>query len=51
MPIFDRIGRNVYLTTYGEVLVPYAQQIVSAVLEMENFFKSKLPWKGRSGSG
>ena len=40
-PMFDRIGRNVYLTSYGEALVPYARQIVSTVLKMENFPKSE----------
>ncbi len=40
-PLFDRIGRNVYLTSYGEALVPYARQIVSTVLKMENFSKSE----------
>ncbi len=31
-PLFDRIGRNVYLTSYGEALVPYARQIVTTAL-------------------
>ena len=38
--LFDRIGRNVHLTSYGEALVPYAQRVVSSVIEMENFLKS-----------
>lgn len=40
-PLFDRIGRNVYLTSYGEALVPYARQIISAALQMEHFAKSE----------
>lgn len=40
-PLFDRIGRNVHLTTYGEMLIPYAQQIVSTVLEIEHFSKEE----------
>ena len=40
-PLFDRIGRNVFLTSYGEALLPYARQVVSTVLQMENFMKSE----------
>lgn len=40
-PLFDRIGRNVSLTSYGEALIPYAHQIVSASLEIENHLKSE----------
>lgn len=40
-PLFDRIGRNVYLTSYGEELVPYARQIISAALKMEHFSKTE----------
>lgn len=40
-PLFDRIGRNVCLTSYGEALVPYARQIISAALQMEHFAKSE----------
>lgn len=29
VPLFNRIGRSVSLTQYGEELLPYAQQIVS----------------------
>lgn len=38
--LFDRIGRNVYLTSYGEALVPYARRVVSSVIELEGFMKS-----------
>ena len=46
-PLFDRIGRGVFLTSYGEALVPFARQIVSAVLQMENFSKSEGSLGGR----
>ncbi len=39
-PLFNRIGRTVSLTQYGEELLPYAQQIVSTAIRMENFLKS-----------
>ena len=39
-PLFNRIGRSVSLTQYGEELLPYARQIVSTSLRMENFLKS-----------
>lgn len=38
--LFNRIGRSVSLTQYGEELIPYARQIVSTALQMENFLKS-----------
>lgn len=38
--LFNRIGKNISLTQYGEELLPYAQQIVSTSLRMENFLKS-----------
>ncbi len=40
-PLFNRIGRQVTLTQYGEELIPYAQKIVSTALLMENFLKEK----------
>lgn len=39
-PLFNRIGRRITLTQYGEQLLPYARQIVSTSAWMENFFKS-----------
>ncbi|MDR7869395.1 MAG: LysR family transcriptional regulator [Tissierellaceae bacterium] len=39
-PLFNRIGRKVSLTQYGEELLPYAQEIVSTAIRMENFLKS-----------
>ena len=39
-PLFNRIGRTVTLTQYGEELLPYAQQIVSTAIRMENFLRS-----------
>ena len=40
-PLFNRIGRQVTLTQYGEELLPYAHQIVSTAAKMENFLKSE----------
>lgn len=45
-PLFDRIGRNVFLTSYGEALLPYARQAVSTILQMENFMKSEAALEG-----
>jgi len=41
VPLFNRIAKTVSLTQYGEQLVPYAQQLVSLSIKMENFLKSK----------
>lgn len=40
-PLFNRIGKQITLTQYGEQLLPYAHQIVSTSLVIENFLKSK----------
>lgn len=40
-PLFNRIGRNVSLTQYGEEMLPYAHQIVSTALRMESFLRSE----------
>lgn len=40
-PLFDRMGRGVMLTQYGEELLPYAHKIVSTAQQMENFLKSE----------
>ena len=40
-PLFDRIGKNIFLTAYGEALIPYARQIISTALEMETFMQSE----------
>lgn len=39
--LFNRIGKSVSLTQYGEELLPYAQQIVSTAVQMENFMRSE----------
>lgn len=39
-PLFDRIGKNIRLTSYGEALIPYAQHVVSAAIELETFMKT-----------
>ena len=35
-PLFNRFGRKVTLTQYGQMLLPYAQQIVSTSTHIEN---------------
>lgn len=40
-PLFNRMGRGVTLTQYGEELLPFARKIVSTSLQMENFLKSE----------
>lgn len=37
--LFDRIGKNIYLTDFGRSLVPYARSAVAAVAAVENFGK------------
>lgn len=44
--LFDRIGKNVFLTSYGEAMIPYAKQAVSTVLQMETFMKSEATLEG-----
>ncbi len=39
-PLFNRIGKRVSLTQYGEELLPYANQIVSTAQKLESFLKS-----------
>ena len=40
-PLFNRTGRHISLTQYGEVLLPYAQQLSSIATRMENMLKSE----------
>lgn len=46
VPLFDRIGKKAYLTQYGEMLVPYAQEIVSTTTTIENMFHEKENLRG-----
>lgn len=46
IPLFDRIGKNVSLTQYGEELLPYAQKIVSMAEYMENLMKKESEMSG-----
>lgn len=39
--LFDRIGRGVVLTQYGQQLIPYAQQIVSLSTQMNHMLWSE----------
>lgn len=41
VPLFDRIGKTAHLTQYGQMLVPYAQAIVSTTTTIENMFREK----------
>ena len=40
-PLFDRVGRTVALTQYGEALLPYARSIVSTAVEMESLLRQE----------
>lgn len=40
-PLFNRVGKNVTLTQYGQMLVPYAQQIVSTSAQIETLLINK----------
>ncbi len=46
VPLFDRIGRGVALTQYGQELIPYAQSIVSTAIQMESFMRSEIAMGG-----
>ena len=40
-PLFNRVGKNVTLTQYGQMLVPYAQQIITASAQIETLLLNK----------
>ncbi len=40
-PLFNRIGRQVSLTQFGEELLPYAQELCSIAAKMENMTRSE----------
>lgn len=40
-PLFNRIGRHVSLTQYGEQLVPYARKLLSQAREIEDLFREE----------
>ena len=46
VPLFDRIGKKAYLTQYGEMLIPYAQEIVSTITTIENMFREEENLRG-----
>ena len=50
-PLFDRIGRRVFLTSYGERLLPHAQDAVSAALRAENLLKPEGELSGTLRAG
>lgn len=39
-PLFNRTGRQITLTQFGEALLPYAQELCATALKMENLLKS-----------
>ncbi len=41
VPLFNRIGRQVSLTQFGEELLPYAQELCSTAVKIENLHKSE----------
>ncbi len=41
VPLFNRIGRQVRLTQFGEELLPYAQELCSTAVKIENLHKSE----------
>ncbi len=41
VPLFNRIGRQVSLTQYGEELLPYAQELCSTAVMIDNLHKSE----------
>lgn len=41
VPLFNRVGRSITLTQYGEDLVGYAQSIVSTAATIENIMRKK----------
>ena len=45
-PLFDRIGRSVDLTQYGQALLPYAREIVSTAVKMESLVRDELSLSG-----
>lgn len=40
-PLFNRIGKSISLTSYGEELLPYARQIVSTATKVENLLRKE----------
>ena len=46
VPLFDRIGKKASLTQYGEMLLPYARQIVSTATQIETLFQCKKELSG-----
>lgn len=40
-PLFDRIGKQVRLTQFGEELLPYARELCSTAAKMENMLRSE----------
>ena len=45
-PLFNRIGRQISLTQFGEQLLPYAQEICSAASKIDNLSRSEDSLRG-----
>lgn len=50
VPLFNRVGRSITLTQYGEDLVGYAQSIVSTAATIENIMRKKRDYRGHAPS-
>ena len=50
-PLFNRIGRRISLTQFGEELLPYAQEICSAASKIDNLARSEDSLRGTVRAG
>ena len=50
-PLFNRIGRQISLTQFGEQLLPYAQEICSAASKIDNLSRSEASLRGTVRAG
>lgn len=50
-PLFNRIGRRISLTQFGEELLPYAQDICSAASKIDNLARSEDSLRGTVRAG
>lgn len=46
IPIFDRLGKNVYLNEYGKLLLPYAINVLDITTSIKETFESKEDVRG-----
>ena len=50
-PLFNRIGRQISLTQFGEELLPYAQDICSVASKIDNLSRSEASLRGTVRAG